>query len=79
MSADRTDDFTPQAFVVTVLQAEVRLSSEQAQRIMMTTHQRGICVVAVFTRDVAEEKPRAATEMGRKQDYPLLFTMGPEE
>lgn len=73
------DDFTPRAFVVTVLRAEFRLGDEQAQRVMMTAHRRGVCVVAVFTRDVAEEKATAATEMGRKQGYPLLFTTEPEE
>lgn len=73
------DDFTPRAFVVTVLRAEFRLDDGQAQRVMMTAHRRGVCVVAVFTRDVAEEKATAATEMGRKQGYPLLFTTEPEE
>ncbi len=73
------DDFTPRAFVVTVLRAEFRLDDGQAQQVMMTAHQRGVCVVAVFTRDVAEEKATAATEMGRKQGYPLLFTTEPEE
>ena len=73
------DDFTPRAFVVTVLRAEFRLGDEQAQRVMMTAHRRGVCVVAVFTQDVAEEKAAAATELGRKQGYPLLFTAEPEE
>lgn len=73
------DNFTPRAFVVTVLRAQFRLGDTQAQRVMMTAHQRGVCVVAVFTKDVAEEKATAATEMGRKQGYPLLFTTEPEE
>lgn len=73
------DDFTPRAFVVTVLKAEFRLSEEQARRVMMTAHQRGSCVVAVFTKDVAEEKATTATDLARKQGYPLLFTTEPEE
>jgi ATP-dependent Clp protease adaptor protein ClpS len=73
------DDFTPRAFVVTVLRAEFRMGDGQAQRVMMTAHQRGVCVVAVFTRELAEEKATAATEMGRKQGYPLLFATEPEE
>ena len=73
------DDFTPRAFVVQVLRAEFRMGDGQAQRVMMTAHQRGVCVVAVFTREIAEEKATAATEMGRKQGYPLLFTTEPEE
>jgi ATP-dependent Clp protease adaptor protein ClpS len=73
------DDFTPRDFVVTVLKAEFRVSTEQAQRIMMTAHRRGVCVVAVFTKDVAEAKATNATDAGRKKGYPLLFTTEPEE
>jgi ATP-dependent Clp protease adaptor protein ClpS len=73
------DDFTPRDFVVTVLKAEFRMTVEQAYRVMITAHRRGACVVAVFTKDVAETKATRATEAGRKQGYPLLFTTEPEE
>jgi ATP-dependent Clp protease adaptor protein ClpS len=73
------DDFTPREFVVTVLKAEFRVSAEQARRIMMTAHRRGACVVAVYTRDVAEAKATNATDAGRRKGYPLLFTTEPEE
>lgn len=73
------DDFTPRDFVVTVLRGEFRMSDGQAHRVMMTAHQRGACVVAVFTRDVAEAKATNATEAGRRKGYPLLFTTEPEE
>ena len=73
------DHYTPRAFVVTVLKAEFRLSEEQARRVMITAHQRGVCVVAVFTKDVAEAKATNATDAARKQGYPLLFTTEPEE
>jgi ATP-dependent Clp protease adaptor protein ClpS len=73
------DDFTPREFVVTVLKAEFRMSESQAHRVMMTAHQRGVCVVAVFTKDVAEQKATNATDAARKKGYPLLFTTEPEE
>jgi ATP-dependent Clp protease adaptor protein ClpS len=73
------DDFTPREFVVTVLKAEFRMTMDQAYRVMITAHRRGVCVVAVFTKDVAETKATRATEAGRKQGYPLLFTTEPEE
>ena len=73
------DDFTPREFVVTVLRAEFRLNDGQAQRVMMTAHKRGVCVVAVFTKDVAEAKATNATDLARKKGYPLLFTTEPEE
>lgn len=73
------DDFTPREFVTRVLKAEFRLSDEQARRVMMTAHQRGVCVVGVFTKDVAESRATNATDAGRKEGFPLLFTTEPEE
>jgi ATP-dependent Clp protease adaptor protein ClpS len=73
------DDFAPREFVVTVLKGEFRMSEDQAHRVMITAHQRGVCVVAVFTRDVAETKATRATDAGRAKGYPLLFTTEPEE
>src|SRR6202045_2791350 len=73
------DDFTPREFVVTVLKAEFRMNEDQAYRVMLTAHRRGACVVAVFTKDVAESKATRATEAGRSKGYPLLFTTEPEE
>jgi ATP-dependent Clp protease adaptor protein ClpS len=73
------DDFTPREFVVTVLKGEFRMSEDQAYNVMITAHRRGVCVVAVFTKDVAETKATRATEAGRAKGYPLLFTTEPEE
>jgi ATP-dependent Clp protease adaptor protein ClpS len=64
------DDFTPREFVVTVLKAEFRMSEDQALRVMITAHRRGACVVAVYTKDVAEAKATNATDAGRRKGYP---------
>jgi ATP-dependent Clp protease adaptor protein ClpS len=55
------------------------MSEDQALRVMMTAHRRGVCVVAVDTKDVAEAKATSATDAGRRKGYPLLFTTEPEE
>ena len=73
------DDFTPREFVVRLLKAEFRVPEAQANVIMLTAHTKGACVVAVFTREVAEEKANRATEFAREKGYPLLFTTEPEE
>lgn len=73
------DDYTPREFVVRVLKAEFRVSEDQAHRIMITAHRKGVCVVAVFTRDVAETKATRATDAGKAAGYPLTFTTEPEE
>jgi ATP-dependent Clp protease adapter protein ClpS len=56
MSPRLDADDTPREFVVTVPKAEFRMSEEQAYRVMMTAHRRGVCVVAVCQRDIAETK-----------------------
>jgi ATP-dependent Clp protease adaptor protein ClpS len=73
------DDYTPREFVVTVLKAEFRMNEDQAYNVMITAHKKGVCVVAVFTRDVAETKATRATDAGRSKGYPLQFTTEPEE
>ena len=73
------DDFTPREFVVTVLKAEFRMTEDQAHKVMITAHRRGVWVVAVFTKDVAETKATRATDAGRAKGYPLMFTTEPEE
>jgi ATP-dependent Clp protease adaptor protein ClpS len=73
------DDFTPRSFVVFILKAEFRMNESQAQQVMITAHQRGSCVVAVYTREVAETKATRATDAARKEGHPLLFTTEPEE
>ena len=73
------DDYTPREFVVMVLKAEFRMNEDQAYNVMITAHKKGACVVAVFTRDVAETKATRATEAGRAKGYPLMFTTEPEE
>ena len=73
------DDYTPREFVVSVLKAEFRMTEDQAYKVMLTAHQRGVCVVGVFTKDVAETKATRATDAGRAKGYPLRFTTEPEE
>jgi ATP-dependent Clp protease adaptor protein ClpS len=73
------DDYTPREFVVQVLKAVFRMNEDQAYRVMMTAHRRGVCVIAVYARDVAETKAKEATELGRSKGYPLYFTTEPEE
>ena len=73
------DDYTPREFVVQILKAEFRMNESQAYRVMLTAHQKGVCVVAVFAKDIAETKATRATDAARSLGYPLLFTTEPEE
>ena len=73
------DDFTPREFVVLVLKAVFRMNETTANKIMLTAHQKGACVIAVFTRDVADTKAKEATDLGKQNGFPLYFTTEPEE
>ncbi|MEN0002112.1 MAG: ATP-dependent Clp protease adapter ClpS [Pseudomonadota bacterium] len=73
------DDFTPREFVVQILKAEFRLTEDEAYHVMITAHQKGLCVVAVYTKDVAETKAKRATDMAKDFGFPLMFDVEPEE
>ncbi len=72
------DDYTPREFVVMVLKAVFRMGEEKAAAVMLTAHRRGACVIAVYTRDVAETKAKEATELGKRNGFPLFFMTEPE-
>ncbi|MCR9085270.1 MAG: ATP-dependent Clp protease adapter ClpS [Rhodobacteraceae bacterium] len=73
------DDITPQEFVVKVLKAVFRMTVDEAYGVMLTAHQKGACVVAVFTKEVAESKATRGTDEGAKAGYPLTFTTERED
>ena len=73
------DDYTPREFVVRLLKAEFRVPEAQASIIMLTAHTKGACVVAVFTKEIAEEKATRATDFARQHGFPPLFSTEPEE
>ncbi|CAM4091423.1 ATP-dependent Clp protease adaptor ClpS [Palleronia rufa] len=68
------DDFTPRDFVTRVLKSVFRMGESDALGVMLTAHRLGASVVAVFTREVAEDKAAQANEMGAAEGYPLTFT-----
>lgn len=73
------DDYTPREFVITVLKTVFRMSEDEAIPVMMTAHSKGSCVIAVYTKDVAETKATEGIDEGRKEGHPLMFTTEPEQ
>jgi ATP-dependent Clp protease adaptor protein ClpS len=73
------DDFTPRDFVVSVLRGVFHMTDSEAFGVMITAHKKGACVVAVYTREVADTKAQEATDRGRREGYPLAFTTEREE
>lgn len=72
------DDFTPMEFVVHVLERLFGMPHMRAMEVMRMVHRKGIAVVGVYSREVAETKVAQVTELARRQQYPLKCTMEKE-
>jgi ATP-dependent Clp protease adaptor protein ClpS len=59
------DDYTPRQFVVTVLKAVFRMSEDQAYRVMVTAHKRGVCVSAATPAIRSRSRPSRRSSQGR--------------
>ena len=68
------DDYTPMEFVVLVLKRFFSMDLEQATRVMLHVHQRGVGVCGVFTYEVAETKVNQVMDFARQNQHPLQCT-----
>ena len=69
------DDYTPMEFVVLVLQRFFRMNMEEATRVMLHVHQRGVGVCGVFSYEVAETKVAQVIDFARQNQHPLQCTL----
>ena len=69
------DDYTPMEFVVHVLQSFFKMSIEDATRVMLHVHQRGVGVCGIFPYEVAETKVAQVTDFARDNQHPLQCTL----
>jgi ATP-dependent Clp protease adaptor protein ClpS len=69
------DDYTPMEFVVQVLEGFFSKSHEEAVKIMLHVHQRGVGMCGVFTYEVAETKVTQVIDYARKNQHPLQCTL----
>lgn len=69
------DDYTPMEFVVLVLQRFFRMGVEDATRVMLHVHQRGVGVCGIFTYEVAESKVNQVIDFARQNQHPLQCTL----
>ena len=69
------DDYTPMEFVILVLERFFNKTSEEATRIMLHVHQKGVGVCGVFTYEVAETKVQQVMDLARQHQHPLQCTL----
>ena len=69
------DDYTPMEFVVHVLQSFFKMGMEDATRVMLHVHQRGVGVCGIFPYEVAETKVTQVMDFARANEHPLQCTL----
>ncbi len=72
------DDYTPMEFVVHVLETFFSKSREDAYRIMLHVHQKGVGICGVYTFEVAETKVTQVMDFAKQNGHPLQCTMEKE-
>ena len=69
------DDYTPMEFVVHVLERFFQKTRDEATRIMLNVHKRGVGVCGVYTYEVAETKVTQVMDLARQNQHPLQCTI----
>jgi ATP-dependent Clp protease adaptor protein ClpS len=69
------DDYTPMEFVVMVLKRFFRMDLEQATRVMLHVHQKGVGVCGIFPYEIAETKVTQVMDYARENQHPLQCTL----
>ncbi len=69
------DDYTPMEFVVHILERFFNKNREEATRIMLHVHRRGVGVCGVYTYEVAEAKVTQVMDFARQHQHPLQCTL----
>jgi ATP-dependent Clp protease adaptor protein ClpS len=69
------DDYTPMEFVVHVLERFFSKNRDEATKIMLHVHQRGVGVCGVYTYEVAETKVTQVMDFARQHQHPLQCTL----
>jgi ATP-dependent Clp protease adaptor protein ClpS len=72
------DDYTPMEFVVLVLQRFFGKGNEEATKIMLHVHHKGVGICGVYTYEVAETKVTMVMDFSRQHGHPLQCTMEKE-
>lgn len=72
------DDYTPMEFVIVVLERFFHKNREDATRIMLHVHQKGIGICGIYIREIAETKVRQVMTFAIEHEHPLQCTLEPD-
>ena len=69
------DDYTTMEFVVHILELFFNKNRQEATRIMVHVHKRGVGICGVYTYEVAETKVTQVMDFARQHQHPLQCTL----
>ncbi len=69
------DDYTPMEFVTSILMGIFKKSKEDAMKIMLNVHQKGVGTCGVYTFEIAETKVAQVMEAAKRAQHPLQCTL----
>lgn len=69
------DDFTSMEFVVAVLVDIFKKSIDEANKIMLDVHNRGVGVAGIYSYDIAITKVATAMALAKEEGFPFKLTV----
>ena len=72
------DDYTTMEFVVEILMLVFNKTPEEAVRIMLNVHHKGVGICGVYTFEVSETKVNTVHSIARENGFPLKCSMEKE-
>lgn len=69
------DDYTSMDFVVEILMKIFHKSLQDAEKIMITIHEKGQAVCGVYTYEIAQTKAEQVKQRAKQNEFPLLATI----
>lgn len=72
------DHYTTMDFVVYILESVFQKGHQDAVRIMLAVHRKGMGLCGIFCAEVAETKVTMVHKLARNNGYPLRCSMEPE-
>lgn len=72
------DDYTPMDFVIFVLKKFFTKSEDEAFKIMLDVHNKGVGLAGVYSFEVAETKVMQVNQFSKNNQHPLKTSMEEE-
>lgn len=69
------DDYTTMEFVVQLLMSVFHKTEEDATRIMLAIHKRGVGIAGIYPLELAESKKQQTLELAQEAGFPLQCTL----